>query len=220
MRQSHLFTKTRKEAPSDEVSKNAQLLIRAGYIHKHMAGVYEFLPLGLRVMNKISTIVRAEMDAIGGQEVKMTSLQRKDLWEQTKRWDDKVVDVWFKSNLHAGGEVGLAWSHEEPIGDMMKGYVSSFRDLPIFAYQFQNKLRNELRAKSGVMRCREFVMKDMYSLAIDEKQHEDFYQKTIKAYLNIFKQVGIGDDTFLIAVSACSFLAPSVIKCFAGKIKI
>ena len=171
MLQSKLFTKTRKESPKDEVSKNANLLIRAGYIHKEMAGVYAYLPLGLKVLEKIKTIVREEMNAIGGQELIMTALQRKELWEQTDRWSDEKVDVWFKSELKAGGEVGFGWSHEEPIADMLKQYISSFRDLPIFVYQFQTKMRNELRAKSGIMRGREFVMKDMYSCSIDEVKH-------------------------------------------------
>lgn len=160
MRQSKLFTKTRREAPKDEVSKNAQLLIRAGYVHKEMAGVYAYLPLGLRVLEKIKGIVREEMDKIGGQEIIMTSLQRKELWEKTGRWSDEAVDVWFKSSLAAGGEVGFGWSHEEPIADMMRNYVASYKDLPVVVYQFQTKLRNELRAKSGIMRGREFVMKD------------------------------------------------------------
>src|SRR5438445_3613751 len=116
MKQSQLFTKTRKTAPKDEVSKNAQLLIRAGYIHKEMAGVYAYLPLGLRVVEKIKQIVREEMNAIAGQELIMTALQKKELWEKTDRWSDEVVDVWFKSELKAGGEVGFGWSHEEPIG--------------------------------------------------------------------------------------------------------
>ena len=174
MRQSEIFTKTRKEAPKDEVSKNAELLIRAGYIHKEMAGVYAYLPLGLMVQEKIKKIVKEEMDAIAGQEIIMTSLQRKELWEETKRWSDEAVDVWFKSKLKSGGEVGFGWSHEEPIADMMKSHISSFRDLPIYVYQFQTKLRNELRAKSGVMRGREFVMKDMYSFSLGEKDHDLF----------------------------------------------
>jgi prolyl-tRNA synthetase len=137
MKQSQLFTKTRREAPKDEVSKNAQLLIRAGYIHKEMAGVYAYLPLGLRVQNKIKEIVREEMNKIGGQELIMTSLQRKELWEKTKRWDDKVVDVWFKSELKAGGEVGFGWSHEEPITEMMKNYIASFRDCRSMCINFK-----------------------------------------------------------------------------------
>jgi prolyl-tRNA synthetase len=205
MKQSHLFTKTRKEAPADEVSKNAQLLIRAGFIHKEMAGVYSFLPLGLRVVENIKTIIREEMNAIGGEELIMTALQRKELWEKTDRWSDTNVDVWFKSKLKNETEIGFGWSHEEPITDMMKDYVSSFRDLPIYVYQFQTKLRNELRAKSGIMRGREFIMKDLYSYSLDEKSHQQFYDQAIKAYMNIFKRVGIGADTFITFASGGAF---------------
>ena len=205
MKQSRLFTKTRKEVPADEVSKNAQLLIRAGYVHKEMAGVYAYLPLGLKVLEKIKSITREEMNAIGGQELIMTSLQRKDLWERTGRWDDTVVDVWFKSELKAGGEVGFGWSHEEPIGEMMKGYVSSYKDLPIYVYQFQTKLRNELRAKSGVMRGREFVMKDMYSFCLGEEDHTTFYNATIEAYKRVYARLGIGEDTFVTFASGGAF---------------
>lgn len=197
MRQSRLFSKTRKEAPADEISKNAQLLIRGGYIHKEMAGVYSYLPLGIRVIEKIKNIVREEMEAIGGVELLMSSMQRKEVWEQTNRWDDELVDVWFKSELNAGGEVGFGWSHEEPIGTMMKDHISSYKNLPIFVYQFQNKLRNELRAKSGIMRGREFLMKDMYSFTVGEEDHEKFYQASIEAYNKIYDRLGIGEDTFV-----------------------
>ncbi len=205
MRQSTLFTKTRREAPADEVSKNAQLLIRAGYVHKEMAGVYAYLPLGLRVQEKIRQIVREEMNAIGGQELIMTALQNKELWEKTGRWDDAVVDAWFKSELKAGGEVGFGWSHEEPIAEMMKNYVASFRDLPIYVYQFQTKLRNELRSKSGIMRGREFVMKDMYSFSLGEEDHTKFYNETIEAYKRVFSRVGIASDTFVTFASGGAF---------------
>lgn len=205
MRQSQLFTRTRKEAPKDEVAKNAQLLIRAGYVYKEMAGVYAYLPLGWRVLEKIKGIVREEMDAIGSQELIMTALQRKELWEITDRWDDKKVDVWFKSKLKNDVEVGFGWSHEEPITQMMRDYITSFRDLPAYVYQFQTKLRNELRAKSGIMRGREFVMKDLYSYSLDEKTHTEFYDKVTKAYMNVFKRVGIGDDTFVTFASGGAF---------------
>lgn len=205
MRQSHLFTKTRKEAPADEVAKNAQLLIRAGYIGKEMAGVYSYLPLGLRVLEKIKQIVREEMNAISSQELIMTALQRKELWESTGRWDDTVVDVWFKSELKAGGEVGFGWSHEEPIGEMMKNYISSYKDLPISVYQFQTKLRNEMRAKSGIMRGREFVMKDMYSFCADEASHLAYYESTKPAYMKVFERLGIGDDTFVTFAAGGAF---------------
>lgn len=205
MRQSQLFTKTRKEAPKDEVAKNAQLLIRAGYIHKEMAGVYDLLPLGLRVVEKIKQIVREEMNRIGAQEMLMSSMQRKELWEQTDRWDDEKVDVWFKSVLKSGGEIGFGWSHEEPITDMMKLYVASYRDLPAYVYQFQTKLRNELRAKSGIMRGREFLMKDMYSYSVSEKEHKKFYEATIEAYHRVFERVGLGSRTFLTFASGGAF---------------
>src|SRR5437016_5707058 len=156
MRQSRLFTKTRREAPKDEVAKNAQLLIRAGYIHKEMAGVYAFLPLGLRVMNKIVGIIREEMNALGGQEVHMSALQQKNKWDITGRWDENVVDSWFKTKLRNGDELGLAFTHEEPLTDLLVNHIRSFRDLPRAIYQFQTKFRNEERAKSGILRGREF----------------------------------------------------------------
>lgn len=205
MRQSKLFTKTRKEAPADEVAKNAQLLIRAGYISKEMAGVYAYLPLGLRVQEKIKQIVREEMNAVDGQELIMTALQKKELWESTGRWDDEVVDVWFKSTLKAGGEVGFGWSHEEPIGEMMKNYITSYKDLPISVYQFQTKLRNEMRAKSGIMRGREFIMKDMYSFCADEASHMAYYEATKPAYMKVFERLGIGEDTFVTFAAGGAF---------------
>ncbi len=205
MRRSQLFTKTRKNVPADEVSKNAQLLIKAGYIHKEMAGVYAYLPLGLTVLENIKNIVREEMNAVGGQELIMTSIQRKELWEKTDRWSDENVDVWFKSKLANGSDVGFGWSHEEPITDMMRTFISSYRDMPAYVYQFQTKLRNELRAKSGIMRGREFVMKDMYSYSVSEEAHQKFYDQVIEAYLRIFERVGLGDATFLTFASGGAF---------------
>src|SRR5690242_15970194 len=143
MRRTQLFTKTSKTAPADETARNAQLLIRAGYVHKEMAGVYAYLPLGLKVLENIKQIVREEMNAVQGQELIMTSLQRQELWQKTDRWDDEKVDVWFKSALKNGTEVGFGWSHEEQITDMMRNYLTSYRDLPVSVYQFQTKLRNE-----------------------------------------------------------------------------
>jgi len=205
MRLSHVFTRTTHDTPADESARNAQLLIQAGFIHKEMAGVYAYLPLGLAVVENIKKIVREEMDAIGGQELIMSGLQPKDVWEKTGRWDDKVVDIWFKSALKNGTPVGFGWSHEEPIVEMMKQYVSSYKDLPAYVYQFQTKLRNELRAKSGIMRGREFVMKDMYSCSLDAAQHDAFYAATIEAYTKVFKRVGIGDDTFVTFASGGAF---------------
>ncbi len=205
MRVSQLFTKTSKTTPSDEVSKNAQLLIRAGYVYKVMAGVYAYTPLGLRVLENIKAIAREEMNNLGAQELIMSSLQRKETWEETGRWSDDVVDVWFKSKLKDDTEVGFGWSHEEPIIEMTKQFIESYKDLPINVYQFQTKLRNELRAKSGIMRGREFVMKDMYSCSVDEQQHEIFYQRTIEAYGRVFDRLGIGNDTYVTFASGGAF---------------
>lgn len=205
MYQSKLFTKTRKEAPADEVSKNAQLLIRAGFVYKEMAGVYVYLPLGLRVVEKIKNIVREEMNNIESNELIMTALQRKSVWEQTTRWSDDVVDVWFKTKLKDNTELGLGWSHEEPIVEMLKQYVQSYKDLPISVYQFQTKLRNELRAKSGIMRGREFVMKDMYSFHANKEDLENYYQQAIKAYMRSYERLGIGQDTYMTFASGGAF---------------
>lgn len=205
MRQSKLFTKTRKEAPKDEVAKNAELLIRAGFVHKEMAGVYSYLPLGLRVLENIKKIVREEMNTINGQEIIMTSLQDKAIWERTDRWDDEKVDVWFKSKLKNDVEVGFAWSHEEPMCEMLKAHAESYRDLPLYVYQFQTKLRNELRAKSGIMRGREFLMKDLYSFCASEEQHNEFYERVKVAYMNVFTRAGIGEDTYITFASGGAF---------------
>lgn len=205
MRRTQLFVKTRRDAPSDETARNAQLLIKAGYVHKEMAGVYTFLPSGLRVLNNIANIVREEMDAIGGQEILMPALQIKERYETTGRWDDKVVDDWFKTKLVNGTELGLGFSHEENLSPLLKNFVNSYRDLPIAPYQIQTKFRNELRSKSGLMRGREFLMKDMYSYAISEEEHKAFYEKAKLAYRKIFDRLGIGDKTFITTASGGSF---------------
>ena len=205
MRVSKLFTKTLKQAPADEVAKNAQLLIRAGYVYKEMAGVYAYLPLGLRVVEKIKQIVREEMNAIDSNELIMTGLQRKEIWEKTGRWSDETVDVWFKTHLQDETELGLGWSHEEPIVEMMKQYVASYKDLPISVYQFQTKMRNELRAKSGIMRGREFVMKDMYSFHTTKEDLDNYYEQTIEAYKRVYDRLGIGDETYVTFASGGAF---------------
>jgi len=223
MRRSQLFTKTTKNVPADETAKNAQLLIRAGYIHKVMAGVYAYTPLGLRVVENIKQIVREEMNAVHGQELIMSNLQARETWEVTTRWDDSVVDIWFKTKLKDGTDVGLAWSHEEAIIDMMKQYVSSYKDLPISVYQFQTKLRNELRAKSGIMRGREFVMKDMYSMCVDAEQHEAYYNSVIDAYKKVYERLGLGADTYVTFASGGAFTKFShefQTVCDAGEDKI
>jgi prolyl-tRNA synthetase len=205
MRQTALFTKTRREAPTDEEAKNAQLLIRAGFVHKEMAGVYAYLPLGLRTLNNIVRVIREEMNAIGSQEIVMTALQDKTLWSKTDRWDDNKVDNWFKTEFKSGGETGLAITHEEPITRMMTDHISSYRDLPVAAYQFQNKFRNEMRAKSGVMRGKEFMMKDLYSFSKDEEQHKAFYAKAREAYIKVFNRLGIGESTYVTFASGGIF---------------
>lgn len=205
MRVSQLFTKTSKTAPGDEVAKNAQLLIRAGFIHKEMAGVYAYLPLGLRVLENIKQIVREEMNGIGGQEVMMTALQPRDIFEKTDRWDDAKVDNWFKTKLANGTELGLGLTHEEPIVDALAPYVNSYKDLPIFVYQIQNKFRNELRAKSGLLRGREFVMKDMYSLARSQEEHLELYERAAEAYHRVYERLGIGDITYRTAADGGIF---------------
>ena len=205
MRMSQLFTKTAKTAPADEVSKNAQLLIRAGFVYKEMAGVYAYLPLGLRVLENIKQIVREEMTAIGSNELIMTGLQRKDVWEKTGRWDDEVVDIWFKTKLKDETELGLGWSHEEPIVHMLQQFVRSYKDLPISLYQFQTKMRNELRAKSGIMRGREFVMKDMYSVHASKQDLDEYYEQVIDAYKRCYDRLGIGGDTYVTFASGGAF---------------
>lgn len=205
MKSSLIFTRTRKEAPSDEQSKNAQLLIRAGYIHKEMAGVYTFLPLGKKVLENIVQIIREEMNAIGGNEMNLTALQQKDVWEASGRWSDDVMDVWFRTTLANGSELGLAPTHEEPLTALMKNFIDSYKDLPSYPYQFQTKFRNELRSKSGLMRGREFLMKDLYSFSTDKSQHDEFYEKCASAYKVVFDRLGIGDITYRTFASGGSF---------------
>ena len=205
MRMTQLFTRTLKQAPAGEVARNAQLLIRAGYVHKTMAGVYSFLPLGLRVVENIKQIVREEMNKIDSQELVMSTLQSKELWQETGRWSDELVDVWFKSHLQDGTEVGFGWTHEEPIVDLLRNYLKSYKDLPISVYQFQNKLRNELRAKSGIMRGREFVMKDMYSVHASKEDLDNYYKAAIEAYKRCYDRFGIGDETYVTFASGGAF---------------
>ena len=196
MRFSKTFVKTLRTAPKDETAKNGILLTRAGYIHKEMAGVYDYLPLGLRVLENIKGIIREELNNIGCEEVLMSALQNPEPWIKTGRFSDQEVDIWFKTALASGGELGLAPTHEEPITAMLKSYISSYKDLPLYIYQFQTKFRNELRAKSGILRGREFLMKDLYSFHTSEEDLDEFYAKVEKAYGRIFARLGIGEDTY------------------------
>ncbi|MBQ3441306.1 prolyl-tRNA synthetase [Candidatus Saccharibacteria bacterium] len=196
MRLTKTFIKTLREAPKDEIAKNGALLSRAGYIHKELAGVYDYLPLGLLVLEKIKNIVREELNAIGCEEVSMSALQNPELWEATGRFSDQEVDIWFKTELASGGLLGLAPTHEEPMVNMMRTYIHSYKDLPVYVYQFQTKFRNELRAKSGIMRGREFLMKDLYSFHTSEEDLDLFYAEVEKAYARIFERLGLGDSTY------------------------
>ena len=205
MRLSQLFTKTRKEAPADEQAKNARLLIRAGFIHKEMAGVYTILPLGLRVMENIVQIVKEEMNAVGGIQMKTSALQSKEVWDPTGRWDDTVVDNWFKTKLKNGTELGLSFTNEEAYSNIMKNFVNSYKDLPIYPYDFKTIFRNETRSKSGLMRGREFYWKALYSFSKDQKEHEAFYQTMKSAYMRIFDKVGLGDQTHLTFAAGGTF---------------
>lgn len=189
MRQSHLFTKTRKDAPADEVAKNAQLLIRAGFIHKEMAGVYSYLVLGSRVLEKIENIIREEMNAIGGQEIRMATLHPSEPWKQTGAWDG--VDVLFKIQSRTEKEYALGQSEEEIVTPIVKQYVESYRDLPLAVYQIGQKYRDELRAKSGIMRGREFGMKDMYSFHESQEDFDRFYTVVQEAYFKAYTRCGL-----------------------------
>jgi prolyl-tRNA synthetase len=205
IRLSKLFTKTTKNVPGDETARNAQLLIQAGFIHKEMAGVYAYLPLGKRVLDNIIQVVREEMNAVGGNEISMTALQHKDVWEASGRWDEKVMDVWFKTKLANGTELGLAPTHEEPLTKLMKNFINSYKDLPVYPYQFQIKFRNELRSKSGLMRGREFWMKDLYSFSRDQAEHDAFYEKISEAYHKVYARLGLGEITYKTFASGGSF---------------
>ncbi len=203
MLQSKLFTKPRKEAPADEVSKNAELLIRAGFVDKLQAGVYTYLPLGLRVLKKIENIIREEMNKADGVEILMPSLHPKENWETTGRWE--TMDDLYKVSDSSGRENALGPTHEEVVVPLVKKFVSSYRDLPVYLYQIQNKFRMELRAKSGILRGREFIMKDLYSFHKDEEDLKKYYEVMKTSYENIFKRAGIGENTYFTFASGGSF---------------
>ena len=199
---SQLFTKTEKQAPADEVSLNAKLLIQGGFVDKLMSGVYSLLPLGLRVYKKIEQIIREEMNAIGGQELVMPSLHPKENWEKTGRWT--TMDDLYQLKVD-DKEYAIGPTHEEVISPIAKRYIFSYKDLPKYVYQFQTKFRNEKRAKSGVMRGREFSMKDLYSFHADQEDLDNFYDKAIVAYKKIFERCGIGNLTYLTYASGGTF---------------
>ncbi len=201
MLQSHLSHFIRKEAPKDEEAYNAQILIRAGFIDKLMAGVYTFLPLGLRVLHHIECIVRDEMNALGAQEVLMPVLHPRENWQQTGRWDS--LDVLFKVIARDKKEYALGPTHEEIVVPVAQRAIFSYKDLPMALYQIQTKFRDEARAKSGLLRGREFLMKDLYSFHTDEADLEMYYQRAIVAYTTIFKRLGL--DALLVEASGGTF---------------
>ena len=204
MKQNTLFVKTLREDPQDEESLNAKLLIRAGFIYKVMAGVYAFLPLGLRVIKKIESIIRKEMELVGGQELFMSSLQPKADWLKTNRFDN--LDVLFRfTSYFSKNEYVLGPTHEEEVVPILKQHIFSYRDLPAYVFQFQNKFRDEKRAKSGLLRGREFLMKDFYSFHAEEVDLDNYYDIMVSAYKHIFNALGIGDKTYLTFASGGTF---------------
>ena len=203
MRQTQLFTRTIKELPKDETSYNAQTLIRAGFIDKLAAGVYSFLPLGWRVMNKIREIIREEMFEIDGQEINMPALAPKENWEASGRYES--LDILFKTIGSDEREYVLNPTHEEVVTPLASKFIFSYRELPFAVFQIQTKFRNEKRAKAGLLRGREFLMKDLYSFHVDQADLDAYYDRAIQAYKNIFARLGLGDKTYLTYASGGSF---------------
>ncbi len=202
MRQSKLFTKTLRSAPKDELSRNAQYLVRGGFVDKLMAGVYTLLPLGLAVLRRIEAIIREEMNAVGGQEILMPALHPLANYRATGR---EKIDVLYHLDTDRTQDMVLGQSHEEVVVPLVKKYISSYRDLPFSVYQIQTKFRNELRPKSGIFRGREFIMKDLYSFHADEKDLAEYYEKVREAYQKIFARVGIGEKTYYTYASGGTF---------------
>ena len=203
MRQSQLFTKICKEFPKDETSFNARILIRSGFIDKVAAGIYTFLPLGLRVHKKICALIREEMNAIGGQEILMPGLTPREGWEATGRWVS--FDALFRLKGFDDKEYALGATHEEVITPLLKKHVFSYKDLPLYVYQIQTKFRNEKRAKAGLIRGREFSMKDLYSFHTNTDDLNEYYERVQKAYFTIFTRCGLKDLTYLTLASGGAF---------------
>ncbi len=203
MRYSKLFGKTSKTAPHDADSTNARLLVQGGFVDQLMAGVYTYLPLGLRVFGKVKDIVREEMNAIGSQEILMPALLPKEPWEQTGRWTDPGPEVMFQFKGRGDKDLGLGWTHEEIVTPLAKKFIRSYKDLPFAVYQIQDKFRNEPRAKSGLLRGREFSMKDLYSFHKDQADLDDFYEKAKQAYSNVYRRCGL--DALIVEASGGAF---------------
>ncbi|BFD25143.1 MAG: aminoacyl--tRNA ligase-related protein [Candidatus Parcubacteria bacterium] len=203
MKQANLFTKTIKELPKDEQSYNAQALIRAGFIDKVSAGIYSFLPLGLKVLNNIRRIIVEEMEAVGGQEISLTALAPKDLWAKTSRLE--TMDVLFRLAGSDQKEYVLNPTHEEEVSPLAKKFVTSYKDLPFSVFQIQTKFRNEKRAKSGLLRGREFLMKDLYSFHTDQEDLDNYYERVLQAYYKIYERLGLKEKTYLTFAAGGSF---------------
>ena len=189
MKQSQLFPKTRKDAPKDAQSINHKLLVRGGFVDQLMSGSWTLLPLGLRVITKINQIIREEINAVGGQEMLMPLLHPKEIWSETGRWD-KADEIMYKLKDTRQKEYVLSFTHEEIVMDLLRKNIKSYQDLPVSLYHFSTKFRNEPRARSGIMRGREFMMKDLYSAHTDEKDMLEYYEKVTGAYVAIFKRLG------------------------------
>jgi len=203
MKQSQLFTRTLKEIPKDETNYNAQVLLRAGFIDKVAAGVYSFLPLGWRVLGKIRDIIREEMETVGGQEINMPAFAPKENWAATGRWES--LDILFKISASDKKEYALNPTHEEVVTPLAKKFIYSYRELPFAVFQIQTKFRNEKRAKAGLLRGREFLMKDLYSFHASQEDLDQYYEQVIGAYTRIFERVGLGDLTYLTFASGGTF---------------
>ncbi|MBN1258752.1 hypothetical protein JXA05_03270 [Candidatus Peregrinibacteria bacterium] len=206
MKYSQLFTRTSKTVPADADSVNAQLLTRGGFIHQEIAGVYTYLPLGLKVLRKIEQIIREEMEAVGGQEILMPAMTPKEVWQQTKRWDN--FDALFRFKGMGEKEYALGATHEEIVTPLCRDYTFSYKDLPFAVFQIQNKFRNEPRAKSGLLRGREFGMKDLYSFHADEKGLDRYYEKVKKAYHRVFERVGFNPDLTYLTYASGGVFSP------------
>jgi len=202
MRYSQLFGKTSKSAPADADSINAKLLTQGGFIQKEISGVYNYLPLGLRVLTKIQNIIREEMNQIGGQEILMPALTTEDSWVTTGR---SHMDVLFHLKGQGNTNLVLNPTHEEVVTPLAQKYIFSYRDLPFSVYQIQNKFRNEPRAKSGLLRGREFNMKDLYSFHVDQTDLDKYYEVVKQAYFKIYNRIGLGDITVLTFASGGTF---------------
>lgn len=190
MRQSKLFTKTRNTAPKDAVSASHKYLTQGGYVDMLMAGVYTYLPMGYKVINKISNIIREEMDLTGAQEMLMPTLQPKGIWDETGRWES-LQEIMYQFKDRSSKDTGLGATHEEVIYDIVRRNINSYKDLPFAIYQIQNKFRNELRAKGGLMRGREFMMKDLYSFHLSQEDLDEYYNQMIEVYKRVYKRCGL-----------------------------